>query len=104
MRLSREKINVLSHRVADTLAEIDEVTFREDRNTIRLEVLQIINKMLGKEAEMDLAARHKIESQVKTIPEGSQEWDILYKKYYEEELQRLTGRSVAGPTESYRQF
>ena len=57
MRLSREKINILSHRVADTLAEIDEVTFKEDRNTIRLQVLQVINKWLAKEAEMDRAAR-----------------------------------------------
>ena len=104
MRLSREKINILSHRVADTLAEIDEVTFREDRNTIRLRVLQIINKWLGKEAEMDRAARHKIESQAKPIPEGSQEWDILYRKYYEEELHRLTGRSIAGPRETHRHF
>ena len=101
MRLSREKINVLSHRVADTLAEIDEVTFKEDRNTIRLEALQIINKWMTKEAEMNEAARHKIESQVKAIPEGSPEWDILYRKYYEEELQRLTGRTVAGPPETH---
>jgi hypothetical protein len=102
MRLSREKINVLSHRVADTLAEIDEVTFREDRNTIRLEVLQIINRWMGREAEMDQAARKKIESQSRSIPEGSSEWDILYRKYYEEELQRLTGRSMAARPESQR--
>lgn len=104
MRLSREKINVLSHRVADTLAEIDEVTFREDRNTIRLEALQIINKWMSREAEMDQAARRKIESQTKAIPEGSQEWDILYRKYYEEELQRITGRSLSAPSEAQRQY
>lgn len=101
MRLSREKINVLSHRVADTLAGIDAVTFKEDRNTIRLEVLQIINTWMAKEAEMNEAARHKIESQAKAIPEGSSEWDILYRKYYEEELQLLTGRTVAGPPETH---
>jgi hypothetical protein len=101
MRLSREKINVLSHRIADTLAEIDEVTFREDRNTIRLEALQILNKWMAREAEMDQAARHKIESQTRQIPEGSSEWDILYKKYYEDELQRLTGKSMASPSDSH---
>lgn len=94
MRLSREKINILSHRIADTLAEIDEVTFREDRNTIRLAALDALNKWMKKEAEMDAAARLKIESQSREIPEGSSEWDILYRKYYEEELQNLTGRSV----------
>ena len=97
MRLSREKINVLSHVVADNLAEIDEIVFLEDRNTIRLEALKIIQKWMQREAEMDQAARKKIESQSRTIPEGSSEWDILYRKYYEDELTRLTGRSVARP-------
>lgn len=97
LRLSREKINLLSHRVADTLAEIDEVTFLEDRNTIRLAALEILNKWMKKEAEMDEAARRKISSQSRDIPEGSAEWDILYRKYYEEELQNLTGRSMARP-------
>ena len=93
MRLSRDKINLLSHRVADTLAEIDEVTFHEDRNTIRLAALDILNKWLKKEWETEQAARLKIESQTKTIPEGSEEWDILYRKYYEEELQHIVGMS-----------
>lgn len=94
MRLSREKINVLSHCIADTLAEIDEVTFREDRNTIRLAALEALNKWMKKEAGMDQAARDKISSQSRDIPEGSSEWDILYRKYYEEELQNLTGRTI----------
>jgi hypothetical protein len=97
MRLSREKINILSHVVSDNLAEIDEIVFLEDRNTIRLEALKIIQKWMTREAEMDQAARKKIESQSRTIPEGSEEWDILYRKYYEDELTRLTGRSVGRP-------
>ena len=94
MRLSRDKINLLSHRVADTLAEIDEVTFKEDRNTVRLTALEILTKWLKKEEAMDLHARRKIESQSRPIPEGSEEWDILYRKYYEEELQNLTGATL----------
>ncbi len=100
MRLSRDKINLLSHRVADTLAEIDEVTFYEDRNTIRLVALEVLNKWLKKESEMYQAARLKIESQTKTIPEGGEEWDILYRKYYEEELQSLVGASAPARPES----
>jgi hypothetical protein len=91
VRLSRDKINILSHCVSDTLAEIDDVTFKEDRNTIRLAALEILNKWLKKEEGMDQIARKKIESQTRPIPEGSEEWDILYRKYYEEELRSLTG-------------
>ena len=89
MRLSREKINVLSHEVADKLATIDEIDFIEDRNTIRLKVVDILNKWLKKEADVDKAARHKVDSQKRGIPEGSAEWEILYRKYYEEEMKTL---------------
>jgi len=90
MRLSREKVNVLSHEVADKLASTDEIEFIEDRNTIRLGVVDILTKWLKKEAEIDKAARHKVESQRRGIPEGSAEWEILYRKYYEEEMRTLT--------------
>jgi hypothetical protein len=89
MRLSREKINLLSHQIAEKLASVDEITFIEDRNTIRLAVIDTINKWLKKEEDVDRAARRKIESQTRQIPEGSGEWDILYRKYYEEEIKTI---------------
>ncbi len=89
MRLSRDKLNKLAHTVADTLAEIDSVDFIEDRNSIRLEVRRILEELLKEEARIDAAARQKIESQRRTIIEGTQEWDILYRKYYNEEVKKL---------------
>ena len=89
MRLSREKVNLLSHQVAEKLASIDAVDFIEDRNTIRLAIVDIVMKWLKKEEEVDRAARQKIENQKRTIPEGSAEWEILYRKYYEEEMRSL---------------
>jgi uncharacterized protein len=89
VRLSRDKINLLSHHVAERLAAIDAVDFIEDRNTIRLAVFDILTKWLKKEEVVDAAARKKIESQQRKIPEGSAEWEILYRKYYEEELRAM---------------
>ena len=89
MRISREKINKLAHAVADTLAETDSVDFIEDRNTIRQEARRVLEVLMVEEAKIDAAARQKIESQRKTILEGSQEWDILYRKYYNEEVKKL---------------
>ena len=37
---------------------------------------------------IDALVRRKIESQKRPIPEGSDEWDVLYRKYYEEEVAR----------------
>jgi uncharacterized protein len=89
MRLSREKIIRLSHLITDELVKQDQVEFVEDRNTIRLEVVKIIIEELKKEESLDGEARKKIESQKKQVPEGSLEWDILYRKYYSEELKKL---------------
>ena len=89
MRISRDKLNKLAHVVADTLAEIDECDFLEDRNTIRQEARKALEKLLTEETKIDQAARLKIASQRKIIPEGSQEWDILYRKYYNDEVKKL---------------
>ena len=89
MRISRDKLNKLAHTVADTLAEIAEVDFLEDRNTIRQEARKALEKLLMEETKIDAAARMKISSQRKIITEGSQEWDNLYRKYYNDEVKKL---------------
>ena len=89
MRISRDKLNKLAHVVADTLAETDEAEFLEDRNTIRQEARKALEKLLMEELRIDSAARLKISSQRKIIVEGSQEWDILYRKYYNDEVKKL---------------
>jgi hypothetical protein len=89
MRISRDKVNKLAHVVADTLAEVDEAEFLEDRNTIRQETRKILEVLFADEVKIDAAARLKITSQQRIILEGSQEWDILYRKYYNDEVKRL---------------
>jgi hypothetical protein len=89
MRINRDKLNKLAHTVADTLADIEEVGFLEDRNTIRQEARKALETLLEEEARIDQAARLKIASQRKIIMEGSQEWEILYRKYYNDEVKKL---------------
>ena len=89
MRITRDKLNKLAHTVADTLAEVPECDFLEDRNTIRQEARKALEKLLTEEMKLDAGARQKIASQRKIIVEGSQEWDILYRKYYNDEVKKL---------------
>ena len=89
MRISDDKVNKLAHTIADTLAEIDECDFLEDRNTIRQEARKALTSLLTQEAGIDTAARLKIANQRKIIQEGSQEWEILYRKYYNDEVRKL---------------
>lgn len=89
MRLSRDKVNKLARAVFDALATLDQVEFIEDPNSIRQEARRLLEDLLKEEAKIDTAARHKIENQRRTIVEGTQEWDILYRKYYNEEVKKL---------------
>jgi len=88
-RVSRDKVNVLARAVSEALAQMDKVDFIEDKNTIRQEVRRLMEELLAQEAKIDQAARQKIESQKRTIMEGSAEWDIMYRKYYNEEVKKL---------------
>ncbi len=89
MRLSREKIVRISHSLTDLLVASDDVEFVEDRDTIRQEIVKILQNLLKDEEQVDAEVRRKIGSQKREILEGSEEWDILYRKYYNEELKRL---------------
>ena len=89
MRLSREKIVRLSHQVTDVLVASDEVEFIDDRDTIRQQIVQIMTAMLRDEEKIELEVRKRITSQRKEILEGSEEWEVLHKKYYQDELRRL---------------
>ena len=88
--LSRRSRAGLSMRaVSEALAQMENVDFIEDKNSIRLEVRRLMEELLAQEARIDASARQKIESQKRTIIEGSAEWDIMYRKYYNDEVKKL---------------
>ena len=89
MRLSREKTIRLSHVITDELVAREDVEFIEDRATIRQNVVDILISLLKEEEQIDAQVRQKIASQKKEILEGSEEWDVLYRKYYAEEMRRM---------------
>jgi hypothetical protein len=89
VRISRDKVNKLAHTVANALKELEPVEFIEDPNTIRQECRRLLEELFLAETKIDVAARQKIESQKRIITEGTQEWDILYRKYYNDEVKKL---------------
>ena len=88
MRLSREKLIHLSHVIVGGLEKTEGVQLLQDRNDVRLTILDVLHDAMRLEDEIDGQVRRKITSQKRDIPEGSREWDILYRKYYEEESAR----------------
>ena len=88
-RLSREKINFLARQILNSLFENDQVEFLDESNEIRLIIVKSIEEELKLYDLIDKKAIQKIQTQKKSIEEGSREWEILYRKYYNEEISKL---------------
>ena len=88
MKLSREKMNLLSSLIIDDLAAQDEIVFKYPRNEVRLQVVEILRAEMLKEEQIEEAARQKVTSLARDIPEGSEEWNVLYDKAYREESEK----------------
>jgi len=88
VKLSREKVIRLSHLIFNQPNQDEEVEFYADPQEIRQEIFKIISDEMRADEAIDAIVRRKIESQKRTIVEGSDEWDVLYRKYYEEETAR----------------
>ena len=89
MKLSRDKINDISHKIVAALRKSREFRLKRDPNDVRLELVKVMTELLQTEEKVDRAARVKIRSQKREIPEGTEEWDLLHKRYYAEELRKL---------------
>jgi len=85
VKLSREKVLVLSHLILDYINEDDGIEYFVETQELRQEILRLIEGEMKADEAIDALVRRKIESQKRTIVEGSDEWDVLYRKYYEEE-------------------
>jgi hypothetical protein len=88
VKLSREKILRLSHLILGYLDADEGVEYFADPQEVRQDVVKLISDEMKADEAIDAAVRRKIESQKRTIVEGSDEWDVLYRKYYEEETAR----------------
>ena len=89
MKLSRDKVNDISHKIVSALRKSREFRLKRDPNDVRLELVKVMTELLHTEEKVDRAARTKIRTQKREIPEGTEEWDLLHKRYYAEELKKL---------------
>lgn len=89
MKLSRDKINDLSHKVTTLFRTGRQYRLKGDANTARLEVVKLITEILQLEDKVDHAARIKVKTIKREIAEGGEEWDVLHRRYYAEEMKKL---------------
>ncbi len=89
MKISRDKINHISSLIVRDFKKRDEIDYKVDLNDVRLEITRVMTEELMKDDKADELARKIIDSYSKNLREGSPEWEIMYQKHYEEELQKL---------------
>jgi len=85
VKLSREKVLRLSHLILDYIKQDDGVEYFVETQDLRQEIQRLIESEMKADEAIDALVRRKIETQKRAIVEGSDEWDVLYRKYYEEE-------------------
>jgi hypothetical protein len=82
----------ISHKLIVAMRKSRDVRLKKkdvNDNEARLEIVKVFTEILQMEEKADRAARDKVRSLKRDVPEGSEEWDILQKRYYGEELKRF---------------
>lgn len=87
MRLSEGRISYLAHHIVATLKKEGLAEIESERHVLA-EVKRILEKQHDREAELDAIVRKKIASLSRSVPPGSREWDVLYRRYLAEEQQK----------------
>jgi uncharacterized protein len=91
MSLSRPKINHLSQLIIKHLQKSDTVRLLKPENDVRLQVVKTLTDELKIEEIVDIEVRRKLASYSRKIVEGNREWDVMYQKFYEQEMQKRLG-------------
>ncbi len=89
LKLSKNRVNYLTKLIVDYLQKNEDVDYSGDIGNIRFKVYHLILDELKLFEDIETAAQEKIVTQKKNIPEGSREWEILFRKYSTEELAKL---------------
>ena len=89
MKLSRDRVNELSHKIVSEMRKSRDFRIRKDPNELRLGLVREMTEVLQLEEKIDRSARAKVKTQKRDIPEGGEEYDILHRRYYAEELKKL---------------
>ena len=87
MRLTDPRISYLSHRLRHALQNEGLAGFPDEPAAHR-EAKAVLDSYADAEKAVDAFARDRISRLSRKVPEGGREWEILYRKYFEEEITR----------------
>jgi hypothetical protein len=88
-KLSRNKVNCLASLITEYVEKCEDIDYSDDIGNIRFKIFHLIMDELRLYERIENNVKEKIKTQKRTIPEGSREWEILFRKYTTEELSHL---------------
>jgi hypothetical protein len=86
--LSEDKISHLSHVILQVVKKSQLVTVGADDGRVLKEIKKVLAAELAQEQEIDRKVKAKLASYSRGIVEGTGEWDVLYRKTFEEESRK----------------
>lgn len=99
MKIARDKVLEISHKMAARLPRVPYTRLNRSWNDTRLEIQRHLTDILMLEERCDRLAKRKIAQQKREIAEGSEEWQVLHRNYYEDELKNFGVHLTREPTE-----
>jgi hypothetical protein len=89
LKLSRNKVNCLSSLITNYIENNEDMDYNADIGNIRLKVYHLIMDELRLFEQIENDAKERVRIQKRSVPEGSREWEILFRKYVTEDLLKL---------------
>ena len=90
LKLSRNKVNCLATLVTQHIERNEELDYMGDIGNIRYRIFHFIMDELRLFEEIEESAKERMRTQKRNVPEGSREWEILFRKYVMEDLGKLS--------------
>jgi hypothetical protein len=86
--LSEDKVSHLSHIILSAVKNSPLAQVKSDDGRILKEIKRVLAGELAQEQEIDRKVRAKLGSYSRGIVEGSPEWEVLYRKTFQEETRK----------------
>ncbi len=86
-RLSESRISHIAHLLVEGVRKTGLGEFPNEGRALA-ETKRVLQEYFQREDQLDDTVRQKIQSLSRHVPAGSREWDVLYRKYFEEESRK----------------
>lgn len=89
LKLSRNKVNCLASLITQHIEKSEDLDYMGEIGNIRFKIFHLIMDELRLFEQIELSAKERMATQKRNVPEGSREWEILFRKFVTEDLSKL---------------